>query len=443
MRRNRKLREHRERLLKERSANVAGRRAAAKQRIAKRRAVTSSAAASAPAPTPAAPPRVRSKRHRRRVSASLDYSACPASKPALLEFVGYKDYKCQVKRPVKVCHILDSIGLGGAQTMTLELINGLNKYYGDYCENPLLYVNWKVPKKQSKLFVSYGVKYSHAKRDGIRKWCKKHAIDVVVHHRTSQSQCLKKQLPTDVKYVLVNHTWNTLFRVKDFIYCDFYVSVCRFLNRRSPFQSFIHPTRKLTILNGAENDYLSDIQSAELEGDFKTGRCHRLVPSKFKPDSLKFLADQGVQQIPGLTHHLIGHSSEAKALSKKISMLHCHGSISDRAKKMSILKGLDLYFYETFGHEGASVAILESLACGVPVICKPLGGNGELVTSGVNGIIAGDRNEFLKAMTALANEPDALKDLKQQTIADFDARLHVRHTACKYMQMFENLLNAS
>ena len=87
---------------------------------------------------------------------------------------------------------------------------------------------------------------------------------------------------------------------------------------------------------------------------------------------------------------------------------------------MSIIKGLDVYFYETFQHEGASVAILESLACGVPVLCKNYGGNAELIKHGINGFIVKDRDEFLLRMKDLASDKKKLDDLKLQTLEDFN-----------------------
>lgn len=107
---------------------------------------------------------------------------------------------------------------------------------------------------------------------------------------------------------------------------------------------------------------------------------------------------------------------------------------------MSILKALDFYFYETFGHEGASIAILESLACGVPVLCKDFGGNSELIQNGVNGYILNSREEFLMRMKDL-QDPEKLASLKQSTIDDFEKRLHVRNAASKYMQLFEKLMS--
>lgn len=433
MRRNRKIREHRERLLKERSATVAARRRAAQQRVTK-------AKTKAKSQTPDPKKRLRKGRTRKdRVKVGIDYSSCPASKAAPIEFVGYKDYQPRISRPVNVVHVLESVGLGGAQTMAMELMQGLGRYYGDFCNNSMVSLTWKSAKKPPKLFRSYGVSFDQIKRPDLGNWCKKNDIDIVVHHRTSQSACLKKTLPPKTKYVIINHTWNLIQKMQEFLYCDYYVSVCRFLEKRSPFQSFIDNSRKIIILNGVENEYLKSIQPAELAGEFKTGRCHRLVSSKFSSDSLRYMSSKVLKRIPGFTHHLMGHSSEAKTLSNKMSMLYYYGSVTDRAKKMSIIKALDVYYYETYGHEGASVAILESLACGVPVLCKPFGGNNELVHNNVNGFIVADRSDFLKRMMALNENPDHLNHLKRQTISDFNNRLHIKHAACRYMQMFEKL----
>lgn len=432
MRRNRKIREHRERLLKERSSTVAARRRAIQQRAAKQKAKSEAQA-------PARRQLRKGRAKKNRVKVGIDYSACPASKPLPIDFVGYKDYQPKVARPINVVHVLESVGLGGAQTMAMELMLGLDKYYGSFCKNTMLSLSWKSSQKVPKLFRSYGVHFDQTKRTDLDGWCKKNDIDIVVHHRTSQSQCLKRALPPSVKYVIINHTWNLISKMQEFLYCDYYVSVCRFLERRSPFQSFIDDSRKIVILNGVENEYLKTITPAELNGDFKTGRCHRLVNTKFSSDSLRYMSKRVLKRIPGFTHHLIGHSGDAKQLSKKMNFLTYYGGITDRSKKMSILKALDVYYYETFGHEGASVAILESLACGVPVLCKPLGGNAELVHNGTNGFLVADRSDFLTKMIALAEKPDYLASLKRQTLADFNTRLHIKHTACRYMQIFEKL----
>jgi len=139
---------------------------------------------------------------------------------------------------------------------------------------------------------------------------------------------------------------------------------------------------------------------------------------------------------------LIGTNREAKAVIQRLSSKSAEyiGPVLDRNKKMSMIKSWDLYFYETTGNEGASIAVLEGLACGIPVVCKPIGGNLELIQNNINGYIVRDREGFLMVMKSLANDHDHLVKVKEQVRKDFDERLHIRHTACKYMQLFEQLL---
>jgi len=370
---------------------------------------------------------------------SRNWNNLPASKPSSLSFQPYLQYIAPEKT-IKVCHAIESLGLGGAQTMMLELVNGLNSYYGEHIENYVVCVNRKL-QKSNKLYESYGINPDCVTYDKFKKYVDSRDINIVVHHRISNSKCLKNFLSKDIKYILINHTWHALRNMPTFLECDYYVSVCKFLDRAVAWLDFIHPSRKLVVLNGIEDKYLEDIEPAKLKPGFKTGRCHRMVGSKFRLDSLSWMQTKVKRSIPDFTHHLIGTHKQAKIFSKKYNWFTYHGTILDRKEKMSILKALDVYFYETFQDEGASVAILEALACGVPVITKGLGGCPELVINGRNGMIVKDRQQYLIRLQQLAGDEAFRADLSQKTRDDFIKRLHVKHTACKYMQIFDDLIS--
>ena len=233
------------------------------------------------------------------------------------------------------------------------------------------------------------------------------------------ARCMRSYLPERTKYILLNHTWHNLHRMRDFLHCDSYVSVCDFLNRRTQWPEFIHETRRHVILNGVENDYIADIDPRDLGEGFHVGRCHRMVGGKFRPDSLQWMIGKVRRNISTFNHHMIGTHKQAKVISQKADYLHYYGTILDRTKKMSIIKSLDAYFYETFQEEGASIAILEALACGVPVICKPKGGNNELVKDKFNGFLVGDRSDFLMRMMALSSRQTLVDHMSEQTLEDF------------------------
>lgn len=369
-----------------------------------------------------------------------DYSTLPASKPLSLDqFKSFEEYSYSSKH-INVCHIIESYGLGGAQTMMFEMVNGLNTYYGDHITNYVLAVNRK-RQPENRMTKSYGVNAESVVYDDLKKYLIERKIDIVLHHRIAVSRCLRSFIPQGVKYILLNHTWNAMPKVQQFYECDMYISVCEFLHDKSRWHDFIHESRKKVILNGVENKYLENIDQEELAGDFRTGRCHRCISAKFRSDSLVWLERKIARQMPGFSHYLIGTNKYAKNLSGKYKWFHYMGSIDKRQKKMAYIKGFDVYYYETYQDEGASIAILEALACGVPVLAKPLGGTPELIINGVNGFLCRDPDLFVLRLQQLNANRAFLSELKQKTKEDFETRLHVKHTACKYMQVYEALIN--
>ena len=378
-------------------------------------------------------------RNARAKSRNRQKDVAPAVPPfSFSSFKIYDDYKYNGKKLV-ICHIIESLGLGGAQTMMMELVNGLNRYYGDHCDNIFLCVNKKSKQSLSKtLYRSYGISPQQCRRSDLFAFCDEHKVDVVVHHRISLSDCVRSLLPPDTKYILINHTWNRMDQMRFFRRCDAYVSVCKFLHDKTKWAPGSSRSRRFVILNGIENNYLDDIEPANLEGDFITGRCHRLTIGKFKIKSIDWL-DELSKKIPGFHHHLIGAHKKAKARCSEVNSSTYHGAINNLQKKMSMIKAFDVYFYDTYADEGASIALLESLAAGVPVLTKGLGGCPELVVDGLNGYIVNRPDSCAKMMKKLARKHEMLKILKKTTLEDFNNRLHVRHTACKYMQLFEAL----
>lgn len=437
MRRSRNVREHREKLLRNRAVTNSERKKQTTQRLLNSKKRSSLKTSNRLAGRRAARRRLKEERN------SKPRFFLPSTPIAMPDFLNFHEYRYQ-SAPINVLHVIESVGMGGAQTMMMELVNGLNSYYGSYINNKVVNLVSRVKNEKlsnGKLYKSYGVVPDQVNHSMLKRVCEKHNTDIVLQHRIAHSKCIRNHLPANTKYILLNHTWNFLHHISNFQSCDLYVSVCNFLDKKTAWPEFVHPSRHLVILNGVENKYLEDIPSEVLSGTFKTGRCHRLIPSKFAVDSVYWMGKKVSRMIPGFKHYLIGSNSSAKSASLTNKNVEYLGTILDRQKKMAIIKSFDVYFYETFQHEGASVAILESLACGVPVICKPFGGNAELVRNNVNGFIAGDRSDFLVRMKWLAEDSVALEDLKHRTRLDFENRLNVKHAACKYMQVFDQVVN--
>jgi glycosyltransferase involved in cell wall biosynthesis len=116
------------------------------------------------------------------------------------------------------------------------------------------------------------------------------------------------------------------------------------------------------------------------------------------------------------------------------------GNISNFNDKVSIMKNWDLFLYETMRDEGISMAILESLACGVPVICSDHFGNKEIIEDGINGYVYKDKRHAQKILAHLINHPKELQRLKETTKIHFKEKLDSRHMAYQYIKVMEEIM---
>jgi len=324
---------------------------------------------------------------------------------------------------MRILVVIDSLELNGGSSMFLEMTAAFRKYYPEHKTVPL--VVSKTGKYGRRNLISndlartYGcekipsMKYESF-NDRINEFIDSDTI--LFHNRLECTKPLQVKCP----YIVINHTVQQPKRMAKFRHANAVISVCENIQKMTK-----RAVPSKVVLNGIENDYIEDIEPCELAGDFITGRCHRLRGNKFRNQSVDFLNKIGIK---GHKHYIIGDHKK-----QWIQDIKFMGIIFDRNKKVSIIKGFDVYFYDTFIREGASVAILEALCSDIPVVCKPLGGNSELIINGRNGFLYNCYEQAKKIMIELSENPDKLRHIKQQVQKDFNDRLHIKHMIKKYL----------
>lgn len=116
----------------------------------------------------------------------------------------------------------------------------------------------------------------------------------------------------------------------------------------------------------------------------------------------------------------------ALGLERQVSLC---GNLSE-AEVLQLLQRAEAFILPSFGlGEAAPVSIMEAMACGLPVICSRVGGVGDMISDGVNGLLTQqlDVPALTAAIARLAANPECRKLLgraaRVQAVRAFDHRI--------------------
>lgn len=177
--------------------------------------------------------------------------------------------------------------------------------------------------------------------------------------------------------------------------------------------------------------------------DFVVGTVGRFDPIKNLPLLVNSLAQAGAEA-PNIRGLLVGDGPELGTTRDQIERL----SLTDRVRltgfrddARTLVQCMDLFVLSSFS-EGTSMALLEAMAAGVPVVVTAVGGNPEVVTRDQTGwVVPSDSVEALSAaLLEAANHPE-----KRRTLADagqrrFEERFAFGRMIETYRQIYREML---
>lgn len=319
----------------------------------------------------------------------------------------------------KIVHVIGHPGTNGATVSLAQIVAGLKTY--ENIDSDIVVVNsgGKTNTTNVELIESNGATVTDYQDTRYFTSEGHEPYDIIVQHRLAGTMSL---CPMGKPYIVVNHTSQLPQEMKRFTHADAIVYVSQYLLKQA---KVLPPSMSHVIINGIER-MTGVVQNPALDnGLFNTGRCHRLSQDKFPHGSIPLLLP-----IKGHRHWIIGGNKR-----KTLGTIEYLPTISNQSEKIAYISAFDLYFYDAVIAEGTSMAVLESLSCGVPVLCRGKPGTDELVFHKRNGFIYDRVSDAVKRINQMKNDPAALNNLQQQTLADFDARLHIRHCVKKYADL--------
>ncbi|GAB4486954.1 MAG: hypothetical protein OHK006_15430 [Thermodesulfovibrionales bacterium] len=241
----------------------------------------------------------------------------------------------------------------------------------------------------------------------------------------------------------------------------------RMLRKVDVFVSISSEIRSDLLGEGYEEARIRDISNFVVPGDFsppadvleKTARKRELV----KDDRLMLLfagrlvrtkrvdvllqavkrsCDQGLD--PVLV--ILGEGEEREPLERLAAGLGLQGRVVFRGNVQNVreyLHAADIFVFPS-EREGMPNALLEAMACGLPVIAARSGGVTDIVSDAENGLLvdAGSVDQFHAALERLLRDPDVRQLLGRRAFETIRERFSIDSVIPRYLALYRELLGA-
>ena len=147
--------------------------------------------------------------------------------------------------------------------------------------------------------------------------------------------------------------------------------------------------------------------------------------------------------ISGNVEFVLFGSKQKNDLDKLSIKLHCLGFLHDDVSLITLYGAVDVTVVPSL-QENLSNIIMESLACGTPVVAFDVGGNSDLVDHKVNGYLARpyDSKDLANGIEWVLQNPDydsLCRKAREKVVKNFDSKI----VAAKYLKLYEEIVNGS
>jgi sugar transferase (PEP-CTERM/EpsH1 system associated) len=207
------------------------------------------------------------------------------------------------------------------------------------------------------------------------------------------------------------------------------------------------PERKLCVVpNGIDLERFARHETTTQRGRFRLIHVARL-DDPVKDQSMLLRAARLVADVsPEFELDIVGDGPSRphlEALCDELCLRPHVRFLGFRHDIDALLQQADLFVLSSVT-EGLSISLLEAMAAGLPIVATDVGGNSELVTRGVTGVLVPSRDPrlFAEAILEMLKDPTRAAQMGTAGRRRVEEHFDLRQVAAKYAQIYEDLLNA-
>lgn len=201
------------------------------------------------------------------------------------------------------------------------------------------------------------------------------------------------------------------------------------------------------ITNGVNLDVFKPRERCELRAKYAIpddGRPVFLFAASYLGDSRKGPTQVAafMRQLASMNAHLLllgRYSDDAHRIFEGLKCTHL-GFVKDTTVKSELMALADGVFVFS-KNENCPLVILESLACGTPVICFASGGIPSLITNGINGYIISESEFDLFVSDDLQHKVEKLIDMRMKCRKTAEERHDYKIVAKKFIDLYNKILH--
>jgi sugar transferase (PEP-CTERM/EpsH1 system associated) len=202
------------------------------------------------------------------------------------------------------------------------------------------------------------------------------------------------------------------------------------------------------IINGVDTAKFRPVTENALDLNFKLKRGEITIGTVGRLDPIKnhdllIKAFDKINSKYKMKLVIVGKGPERKHLENLKNKLSCRDRIvfmGERSNINEILRNWDIFVLPS-KNEGMSNTILEAMATGLPIIASKVGGNPELVSDGMTGLLISNGNieDLRRAVVYYLDHPDKIKTHGERARIKTESRFSLKKMVEEYRNLYTSL----